>query len=69
MKVFIENEAGSNQKNIYDEQSLVFIKTVVVSKNYPYPYGFVFECPISCRDGFNPIITRSLGFNDPGCFL
>lgn len=43
MKVFIENEAGSNQKNIYDEQSLVFIKTVVVSKNYPYPYGFVID--------------------------
>ena len=41
MKVFIENEAGSNQKNLYNEKTLEYRKTVTVSRNYPYPYGFI----------------------------
>jgi len=41
IKVFIENEAGSNQKNIYDEKTLRHKKTVTVSREYPYPYGFI----------------------------
>jgi len=41
MKVFIENEAGSNQKNLYNEKTLEFKKTVTVSREYPYPYGFI----------------------------
>lgn len=41
MKVFIENEAGSNQKNLYDEKTLKYKKTVAVSRAYPYPYGFI----------------------------
>jgi len=43
MKVFIENEAGSNQKNLYNEKNLEYIKTVEVSRKYPYPYGFILE--------------------------
>lgn len=39
--VFIENEAGSNQKNCFNETTLEFIKTVTVSRVYPYPYGFI----------------------------
>ena len=41
MKVFIENEAGSDQKNIFDEGTLEFKKAVTVSRKYPFPYGFV----------------------------
>lgn len=41
MRVFIENEAGSNQKNIYDEKTLEYQKTVTVSREYPFPYGFI----------------------------
>ncbi len=41
IKVFIENEVGSNQKNIYDEKTLRYKKTVIVSREYPYPYGFI----------------------------
>ena len=41
MKVFIENKAGSNKKNIFDEKTLEFEKQVEVSRLYPYPYGFV----------------------------
>ena len=41
MRVFIENEAGSRRKNIYDESTLVYQRTDEVSRAYPYPYGFV----------------------------
>jgi len=43
MKIFIENEAGSNQKNLYNEKTLEYRKTVEVSRKYPYPYGFILE--------------------------
>lgn len=43
MKVFIENEAGSNQKNLYNEKTLEYRKTVTVSREYPYPYGFILD--------------------------
>lgn len=41
MKVFVENEAGSNQKNIYNEKTFEYKKTVTVSRQYPFPYGFI----------------------------
>lgn len=43
MKVFIENEAGSDRKNLYDEKTLEYKKTVTVSRKYPYPYGFILD--------------------------
>ena len=41
LRVFIENEAGSRRKNIYDERTLTYLGTVEVSRAYPFPYGFV----------------------------
>lgn len=41
MRVFIENQAGSRRKNIYDERTLRHLRTIDVSASYPYPYGFV----------------------------
>lgn len=41
MQVFIENQAGSRRKNVYDERTLRHLHTVDVSASYPYPYGFV----------------------------
>lgn len=41
MRVFIENEAGSDIKHTYDEQSLALLRTAKVSAAYPFPYGFV----------------------------
>ena len=41
MRVFIENETGSSDKNIFDEQTLAFLRRERVSRPYPYPYGFV----------------------------
>lgn len=43
MKVFIENEAGSDKKNLYDEKTLEYKKTITVSRKYPYPYGFILD--------------------------
>jgi len=43
MKVFIENEAGTNLKNIFNEDTLDFRKTVQVSAEYPFPYGFILD--------------------------
>jgi inorganic pyrophosphatase len=41
LRIFIENEAGSRRKNIYDERTLTYQHTVEVSRPYPFPYGFV----------------------------
>ncbi len=43
VRVFIENEAGSATKHIYDDRTLDFIKSVEVARCYPYPYGFVLD--------------------------
>lgn len=40
MQVFVENEAGSRRKNVYDERTLQYLRTVDVSAAYPFPYGF-----------------------------
>jgi inorganic pyrophosphatase len=39
--IFIQNEAGSNQKHYHDEKTLEWKRTVAVSVRYPFPYGFV----------------------------
>jgi Inorganic pyrophosphatase len=41
MRVFIENEAGSRRKHVYDPRTLAHLATADVSAAYPYPYGFV----------------------------
>jgi inorganic pyrophosphatase len=39
--VFIENEAGTDVKHHYDEETLRVLRTERVGAEYPYPYGFV----------------------------
>jgi inorganic pyrophosphatase len=41
IEVFIENEAGSDVKHHYDEETLQVLRTERVGAAYPYPYGFV----------------------------
>jgi inorganic pyrophosphatase len=41
IKVFIEAEAGSRNKNRYDKKTLVYKETGEVAQPYPYPYGFI----------------------------
>ena len=51
IKVLIENEAGSNKKNLYNEETLEYIKTMTVSREYPYAYGFILNT--TSGDGMN----------------
>src|SRR5215510_12415931 len=51
IKVFIQNEAGSNRKNYHDEKTLECKETKLVSRPYPYPYGFILGTNAS--DGCN----------------
>lgn len=51
MKVFIQNEAGSFDKNFYDEKTLTFRGTARVSRAYPLPYGFILNT--TGDDGLN----------------
>jgi inorganic pyrophosphatase len=41
MNVFIENEANKSVKNIFDEKTLEYKKSVEVSAPYPFAYGFI----------------------------
>jgi inorganic pyrophosphatase len=41
IKVFVQNEAGSNRKNLHNEKTLEYKETKIVSRPYPYPYGFI----------------------------
>ncbi|HKD82382.1 MAG TPA: inorganic diphosphatase [Candidatus Angelobacter sp.] len=51
MKVFVENEAGSNVKHLHDEKSLQVQGTMHVYRPYPFPYGFVLDT--TAEDGDN----------------
>ena len=51
IKVFIQNEAGSNRKNLHNEKTLEYKETKIVSRAYPYPYGFILGTNAS--DGCN----------------
>lgn len=56
MKVFIENEADSDQKNLYNEKTLEYRKTVTVSRKYPYPYGFILDTTSGDGDNVDAFI-------------
>jgi inorganic pyrophosphatase len=51
IKVCIQVEAGSHDKNLYNENTLAYKETIRVSRPYPYPYGFILET--SAEDGDN----------------
>lgn len=62
IKVFIQNEARSNRKNYHNEKTLKYKETKLVSRAYPYPYGFILGT--HANDGCNldvfVITTRPL---------
>jgi inorganic pyrophosphatase len=41
IKVFVQNEAGSNRKNYHDEKTLEYKHSRLISEVYPFPYGFI----------------------------
>ena len=57
IKVFIENEAGSNQKHIYNEKTLEFKEVFTVSRKYPFPYGFILNTTSGDGDNLDCFIV------------
>jgi inorganic pyrophosphatase len=53
IKVLIEVEAGSCDKNLYDPKTLAHIGTRRVSRPYPYPYGFIIGTSAADGDGLD----------------
>ena len=53
MKVFIENESGSDKKNIFNEKTLEYSRSYTVSARYPFPYGFVLDTTSGDRDNLD----------------
>ena len=51
VRVFIQNEAGSDRKNYHDEKLLTWQRVVTVSRPYPFPYGFILDT--TADDGCN----------------
>ena len=41
IKVLIQVEAGSCDRNLYNERTLEYLETQRGSRPYPYPYGFI----------------------------
>ena len=59
VKVFIQNEAGSDQKRVYDEKTLEDQHTDTVSRPYPFPYGFILDTTSADGDNLDCyVITR-----------
>lgn len=51
IQVFIQVEAGSCDKNLYNEKTLEYKETRRVPRPYPYPYGFILNT--NAADGDN----------------
>ncbi|MDO8594117.1 MAG: inorganic diphosphatase [bacterium] len=67
IKVFIECEAGSDQRPYFDEQTLERKGSFTVSRKYPFPYGFIHGTKSGdgdCLDCFvitkRPLISESM---------
>lgn len=61
IQVFIENEANSNIKNIFNEETLEYRKSVEVSADYPFPYGFVLNTKSGDGDNLDCfVLTKQL---------
>jgi len=56
MRIFIENEANSNKKNLFNEKTLEFIKTIEVARAYPYPYGFILGTTAEDEDNIDAFV-------------
>ena len=59
IKVLIQVEAGSRERNLYDEKTLEFKGKHQISRPFPYPYGFIIGTSAAdgdCVDCY--IITR-----------
>jgi inorganic pyrophosphatase len=57
--VFIQNEAMSTHKRVYNEKTLEYLGSQLVSRPYPYPYGFILNTSSDDNDNLDCfVITR-----------
>lgn len=49
IRVFIQHEAGSRKRHLYDEKTLEYLGTRLALLPIPYPYGFILDT--SSADG------------------
>src|SRR3989344_2108528 len=68
MKVFIENPAGSLIKNIYDERTLEFRKSVSYARATPYHYGLIVNTVSGDGDNLDCFVL-SPGSFPPGTII
>ncbi|OGG45087.1 MAG: hypothetical protein A3F84_03060 [Candidatus Handelsmanbacteria bacterium RIFCSPLOWO2_12_FULL_64_10] len=50
IKVFIQDEAGSYDRNLHNEKTLEYKSTFRISRPYPYPYGFIIGTSAEDKD-------------------
>ncbi|HWP61076.1 MAG TPA: inorganic diphosphatase [Candidatus Paceibacterota bacterium] len=62
MKVFIENEQGSDKKNIFNEKTLEYSRSYTVSARYPFPYGFLLNTTSGDGDNLDCFLLTSKPF-------
>ena len=62
MEVFIENEANSTVKHFHNEKTLTLTGSAIVSRAYPFPYGFVLNTDATDGDNVDCFVltTRRL---------
>ena len=59
MKVFIDNPAGMSTKNLYNEKTLEYLRSVTVSTPYPFPYGFFLNTTSGDGDNLDCFVITS----------
>ena len=59
VRVFVQNEAGSILKHLHDEKTLVHLRTVEVSRPYPFPYGFILGTTSGDGDNLDCFVLTS----------
>lgn len=62
IKVVVECEAGSDVKNVFDEITLENKESFQVSREYPFPYGFIQDTKSGDGDCLDCFILTSQSF-------
>ena len=65
VEVFIEDAAGSESKNYFDERSLTPLGSVDLEVDYPYPYGFIPDTASADGDAVDCFVITARKFQ-PG---
>jgi inorganic pyrophosphatase len=56
MRVFVQNQAGSDRKHVHDEKTLEYKETRRVSRPYPYAYGFILNTTSGDGDNLDSFV-------------